>query len=107
MADLDPVVVVRELMGINKVVIHEQYRVPMSFHRITRVEHDLTQDKTFIVFDNFYNRQTAESGGLAMSQNSILLDSATLADEATLLQFVIDMPDTIMSGGTIEREGTE
>ena len=87
--------------GIDAAVIHPQWGVPMGFHKIARAEHDLVSNKSYIVFASYYNQQSAENGLEAMAHNTVVLDSAILADEPTLLQTVIDAPDNIMTGGTI------
>ena len=87
--------------GINAAVIHTQWGVPMGFHKIARAEHDLVGNKSYIVFASYYNQASAESGLEAMTHNTVILDSAILADEPTLLQTVIDAADNIMTGGTI------
>lgn len=89
------------LTGIKVTVIHAQWGAPMGFHKITRAEHDLISDKSYIVFASYYNQESAENGLEVMSYNTIILNSAILADEATLLQAVIDAPDNIMTGGVI------
>lgn len=87
--------------GINAVVLHPQWGVPMGFHKIARAEHDLISNKSHIIFASYYNQASAESGLEAMAHNTVILDSAILADEPTLLQTVIDASDNIMTGGTI------
>lgn len=87
--------------GINVPVIHAQWGVPMGFHKIARAEHDLVSNKSYIVFASYYNQDSAAKGLEAMTHNTVILDSAILADEATLLQAVIDAPDNTMTGGTI------
>lgn len=87
--------------GINAVVFHPQWGVPMGFHKIARAEHDLVSNKSYIVFASYYNQASAENGLEAMTHNTVILDSAILADEPTLLQTVVDAPDNIMTGGTI------
>lgn len=91
----------QKFTGINVVVFHPQWGVPMGFHKIARAEHDLVSNKSYIVFASYYNQQSAENGLEAMAHNTVVLDSAILADEPTLLQTVIDAPDNIMTGGTI------
>ena len=89
------------LTGIKATVIHAQWGVPMGFHKIARAEHDLITNTSYIVFASYYNQESAEHGLEAMSHNTVILKSALLADEATLLQAVIDDPDNIMTGGII------
>ncbi|MGB6924824.1 hypothetical protein [Psychrobacter sp.] len=87
--------------GINAIVIHPQWFVPMGFHKIARAEHDLVSNKSYIIFASYYNQVAAENGSEAMTHNTVILDSAVLADEPTLLQIVIDAPDNVMTGGAI------
>lgn len=90
------------LTGIKATVIHAQWGVPMGFHKIARAEHDLIGNTSYIVFASYYNQESAEHGLEAMSHNTVVLNSALLADEATLLHAVIDSADNnIMTGGTI------
>lgn len=104
----DPVVVpVREFMGVNKVLIHEQWGAPMNFHRLTRVEHDLVRDETYLYFDNFYNMQVALNGGMAMSNKAIALTGASMLSEADLLQRSTELEDSVMNGGTLETSQTD
>lgn len=89
------------LTGIKATVVHAQWGVPMSFHKIARAEHDLVSDRSYIIFASYYNQESAENGLEAMSHNTVILNSAILADEVTLLQAVIDAPDNIMTDGVI------
>lgn len=91
----------KNLTGLNATVTHPHWGVPMSFHKIARAEHDLILNKSHIVFASYYNLSAAENGGEAMTHNTVILNEAMLADEATLLQAVIDMPDGMMTGGTV------
>lgn len=91
----------KTLTGIKATVIHAQWGVPMGFHKIARAEHDLTTNTSYIVFASYYNQESAEHGLEAMSHNTVVLKSALLADEATLLQAVIDDPDNVMTGGIV------
>ena len=89
------------LTGIKATVIHAQWGVPMSFHKIARAEHDLISNRSYIIFASYYSQETAENGLEAMSHTTVILNSAILADEVTLLQTVIDAPDNVMTDGDI------
>lgn len=91
----------RPFIGIDTVVLHPQWGVPMSFHRIARAEHDLANNRSYIVFASYYTQESAENNLEPMTHNTIVLNDATLVDEPTLLQTVIDEPDSLMNGGTI------
>lgn len=96
----------RIFMGVNGSIIHPQWGVPMSFHRVARAEHDLIANKSYIVFASYYNQASAENGLEAMSHNTITLDSAMLTDERSLLEAVIDSPDNALTGSSVV-ESTE
>ena len=91
----------RPFTGISTVVLHPQWGVPMSFHRISRAEHDLANNRSYIVLASYYTQESAENGLEPMTHNTVVLNNAILADEPTLLQTVIDAPDSIMGSGTI------
>ena len=89
------------LTGIKATVVHAQWGVPMSFHKIARAEHDLISNRSYIIFASYYSQEAAENGLEAMSHTTVILNSAILADEVTLLQTVIDAPDNVMTDGVI------
>ena len=89
------------LTGIKAAVIHPQWGAPMGFHKIARAEHDLISDRSYIIFASYYNQESAENGLEAMSHTTVILNSAILADEVTLLQAVVDASDNVMTGGVI------
>ena len=92
----------REFVGVNAVVIHEQWGAPMSFHRLTRVEVDLSGGQTYLSFASYYNKAVAETGGMPMSNKTLKTQTAELADERTLLQTAIDTPNSFLADGVVE-----
>ena len=91
-----------ETYSITKTIIHPQCGAPMEFHRITRVEVDMSSNNTYVVFSSFYNEAAFTNGSMPMSVTSVHLIGSKLLTEQGLVQAVIDNPDNELSGGEVD-----
>lgn len=91
----------RIFIGIKQTIIHPQWGAPMDFHRISRVEHDLIQNESYVTLQSFYSQAVAENGGSYMSYEVVRISNAFLSDESTLLQAVLDEPSSVFAEGEI------
>ena len=91
-----------ETYSITKTIVHPQWGAPMDFHRITRVEIDMSSNNTYIAFASYYNEEAFANGSMSMSITSIHMEGSTLYTEQDLVQAVIDNPDNELSGGELD-----
>lgn len=91
-----------ETYGITKTITHPQWGAPMDFHRIIRVEVDMSTNDTYVAFASFYNEAAFANGSMSMSVTPIHLKGSKLLTEQELVQAVIDNPDNVLAGGELD-----
>lgn len=91
-----------ETYSITKTLTHPEWGAPMEFHRIIRVEVDMSINETYISFASYYNETAFASGSSYMSITPIHLRDSMLRTEQELVQAVIDGADNVLSGGEID-----
>ena len=91
-----------ETYSINKTITHPQWGAPMDFHRIVRVEVDMSTNNTYVAFASFYSEEAFANGAMSMSITSVQLNGSKLLTEQQLVQAVIDSPDNELSDGELD-----
>lgn len=91
-----------ETYSINKTITHPQWGAPMDFHRIVRVEIDMSTNDTYVAFASFYSESAFTNGASSMSITSTHIKGSKLLTEQELVQAVIDDPDNVLSGGELD-----
>lgn len=87
--------------GIEGVVVHPQWGVPMGFHTLARVDFDFMNKTTYVTLSCYYNKAVLEAGGSHMYNVTIQMEGAALATETVLLEAIVAAPNSPMETGTV------
>lgn len=87
--------------GIEGVVVHPQWGVPMGFHTLARVDIDFMNKTTYVTLSSYYNKAVLESGGGYMYNVTLQMEGAALTTETALLEAIIAAPNSPLGDGTV------
>ena len=87
-------------LAISHTIMHELWRVPMSYHVLSRIEQDLILNQAVVTFASFFNQQAYERGAQHLSFTAVTIPLAA-ADNSAVVNAVVSQKDGTFSGGEV------
>lgn len=87
--------------GIEGVVVHPQWGVPMGFHTLARVDFDFMNKTTYVTLSSYYSKAVLEAGGAHMYNVTVQMEGAALTTETALLEAIVAAPNSPLETGTV------
>ena len=87
--------------AINKTIVHTTWFVPMSYHRLVKVENDLVNRKVTATFASYFNKAAFDNKGQPLSYVSVIADNHNESDNTDIITLATTAEGDLKGGEVI------
>lgn len=87
--------------AINKTVVHPTWFVPMSYHRLVRVENDLVTHQVTATFASYFSKAAYDNKGQPLSYTSVITENPNATDNTDIITLAAAAEGDLKGGEVI------